>query len=230
MNQKIAFLTFFAMFQLHLLAEPIILQSVNGNKIKAEILSVTESKATVKRSPDGKTFDIDLDTLSPESVELVRSWLKREKRKPSQKLEFNIGDSTGRYNASVLVPKGEYNTTIHAGDTIRINFDTGQLQLRITGKDEKLSETLKILTEARASRLGNMPPSERKEKEPLMKLTPAKHGKFEGYLTENNGSFYGRFTSGDFMLEVNLRAGNDSPIEWDQLPDIISTISIVDAK
>lgn len=221
---------FAGLFAVHALADSVALESANGNKIEAEIIAATETTVTIKRSVDGKNFDIELDMLAPESVELVRAWLKKEQRKPSKKLDFNIGDSSGRYDVSLLVPKGEYNTIIHAGNTIRISFETGQLQLWITGKDERLSETLEILTKARESRLGNMTPADREKNEPLMKITPATHGRFDGYLTENSGSFYGRFTTGDFILEVNLTTKSNSPIEWEDLPGIVSTISISDAK
>jgi hypothetical protein len=209
-------------------ADLVTLRNLAGIEIRAEILSATDETVTLKRSGDGRTFTIGIKTLDEESIALVNKWKVADSKKPKKPMNFTIGNKVKPIEVALLVPEGEYNTTTHGNSTIRINFDTGQLQLYFVKGKQKTEETLKILKESREKHLGNLTPEERKKKEPLMKIVPVKYGEFDGYLTENNASFYGRFVDGSFILEVTFRADEGSPISKEGLPAIIGTIKVED--
>ena len=71
-----------------------------------------------------------------------------------------------------------------------------------------------------------MTPVNRAKAEPLRKIVPMTLGNFSGFRTENNGSFYGRFVNGEFMIEISLTSKEGSPITVEEVPLIIPTIEI----
>lgn len=208
------------------LAESLILRNTEGVEINAEIISATDIELRIKRVKDGRVFLLKIDSLDEESRKIVQSWRKKQDKLPTQKLEFTLGNTRKNYSVSLLVPKGEYNTVTHGNDSIRISFNTGRIQVWVVESSEKPKDTLEILEQAREESLGNMTPANRAKAEPLRKIVPMTLGNFSGFRTENNGSFYGRFVNGEFMIEISLTSKEGSPITEEEVPLIIPTIEI----
>jgi len=207
-------------------ADLVTLKNLAGVEIRAEILSATEETVTLKRSRDGRTFTIGIKTLDDESIALVNKWKVADSKKLKKPLSFTIGNKVETVEVTLLVPEGEYNTSVHSGNTIKIMFDTGTLELTLTKARGTTEELLKAMKKGREEYLASFTPKERKKQEPLMKIVPLKCGEFDGFRAENRRTYYGQFLTDGFRLSVNFGAGKGSPITEATVPSIIGTIKV----
>ena len=101
--------------------------SNDGKKLRAEIVSASETEVTLKRERDRKDFTIPLARLTEEDQKFVSGWIAKRKlnTRPERKLTLSL---EGGRTKTVEVPKGEYlakdgTLTLYPGDTIHVEFD-----------------------------------------------------------------------------------------------------------
>lgn len=222
-------------------AEIVTLRNLGGVEIRAEILSATDKTVTLKRSEDGRIFTIGIKSLDEESIALIDEWKVADLKKPKKLMSFTIGNKVKTAKVTLLVPDGEYNTSVVSNNQIWIKFDTGSLELTIyTGRDKvKKSKAakeaareaskkvvLKMMEEGRENFLANLTPTQRKKFEPLTELVPMKCGEFDGFRAPNRNGYYGQFLDGNSRVSVRFGAKKGSPITEEIVPAIIATIKI----
>jgi hypothetical protein len=101
--------------------------SSDGKKLRAEIMSASESDVTLKRATDGKEFTLPLNRLSEDDRRTVEAWLAEKKLNTRPKRELTLSLKGGQ-TKTVEVPEGDYLTedgtlTLFPGDTVHLEFD-----------------------------------------------------------------------------------------------------------
>jgi plastocyanin len=101
--------------------------SSDGKKLRADIVSASDSEVTLKRDTDGKDYTIPLDRLSEADQSVVKGWLAKRKlnTRPQRQVTLSLKDGQTK---TVEVPEGEYlaedgTLTLFPGDTIHLEFD-----------------------------------------------------------------------------------------------------------
>lgn len=123
--------------------------SKDGKKLRADIVSASDSEVTLKRENDGKEFTIPLDRLSEADQIAVTAWLANRKlnTRPPRQLTLSFKDGEAK---TVEIPEGEYLTedgtlTLFPGDTIHLEFgENGKSQVVSVVKDPKRTITFSM--------------------------------------------------------------------------------------